>query len=820
MSRRSSTTSSRRSSVADLSNAVSKPPILPPMTRTKNQRTDSPVPSTPVRSVYPHKPIEVDPPPQIDRGFREATSSRTPAPMKATGNKRPPIRSPRITVRNAGDTPVDTRKKRKVLDTPEEPRRGKAIIGSATLSVSGLDPEEDEFTSETLTRDVGYQPGEEEEYYGAEKNGAVCMCENPDDSASIYGRVVHANAETSAVEANSTTQNASTTRDCPTLRKTKKSCRPTLPKDLPENAETDGKIAATKHPNVGKKRGLRLAPYDHENGKWRTDFAMKTGEGDTEEDRPYWVSGRDIEKVMLPSQYKEYTDVPSTMYTRVHGLFPQPVLTSRSKAHNYMRDWEKELILKQAVFVVITNLEPHYAQCAKALRKEHGIHETPDDLEDPKALLRQAAFPRIDQPNYLIYAGPNLWELEIIVARFGPKPKDKPEDKELTLGVPRVESELWSSLALKWLATGDLGSLKPKGWRTPEGEAKHGGSPRFRTQRGHPAVDAQAVIHGGVRTTTTSGGKTNKGKFPYPTAESRHVRYGLGWAEYLEFAENATAHKRMAICHEWIDPASHARRRKVIDNLPAQCQHNIPAGSPGTMCVINFNVTVYCHVNPNAHGFTVQYIHGSFSAGDLAFCNLHLRADTPSGTITLVRTQLAEHTVLDWGPLPGRSWTNTWRFSQPATTPQDVLHAHSRKELRESWAKYRGGSWPTQGLNIAQRPKADVNFDSQSQLETLKTSLQELPDIYIGHTSIASGDGMGNPDQFNEDRRNMLSRYTAGVDDFAPIARLQQQETACRAHATLAASEHATLDDILDAIVARYPTTPPTSPPQPPRPTL
>ncbi|KAI8824887.1 uncharacterized protein EV422DRAFT_564216 [Fimicolochytrium jonesii] len=238
------------------------------------------------------------------------------------------------------------------------------------------------------------------------------------------------------------------------------------------------------------------------------------------------------------------------------------------------------------------------------------------------------------------------------------------------------------------------------------------------------------------------------------------------------------------------------------------------------MCLMNNNVTVDCHVNPNNHGFTVQYVHASFSAGDLPFRNLHLCADTPSGTITLVRTQLAEHTVLDWGPLPGWSWLNTWRFSQPTTTPRDVLHAHSRKELRESWVKYRGGSWPTLGLNIAQRPKADVNFDPQSQLETLKTSLRESPDIYIGHASIASGDEIGNPDQFNEDRRNMLSRYTAGVDDFAPIARLKQQEAARRAHSSLAASEHATIDDILDAIVARYPTTPPTSPPQPRCPTL
>ncbi|KAI8824888.1 uncharacterized protein EV422DRAFT_503674 [Fimicolochytrium jonesii] len=184
-------------------------------------------------------------------------------------------------------------------------------------------------------------------------------------------------------------------------------CPPCL-EDLPENVETNGKITATKHPNVGKRRGLRLALYDHENGKWRTDFAMKTGEGDMEEDQPYRVAGRDIETVMLPSLYKEYTDIPSTMYTRVHGLFPHPVLTSRLKAHNHMQDWEKELILKQAVFVVITNLEPHYAQCAKALRKEHGIQETRDDLEDPKALLRQAAFPRVDQPNYIIHAGPNL----------------------------------------------------------------------------------------------------------------------------------------------------------------------------------------------------------------------------------------------------------------------------------------------------------------------------------------------------------------------------------------------------------------------------
>ncbi|KAI8820519.1 uncharacterized protein EV422DRAFT_506751 [Fimicolochytrium jonesii] len=266
----------------------------------------------------------------------------------------------------------------------------------------------------------------------------------------------NANSKTSDVEANSTPQNASTIRDFPTPRKTKKFCRTTTPKDLPENAETDGKITATKHPNVGKTRGLRLAPYDHENRKWKTDFKMKTGEGDIEEGRPYRVSGRDIETIMLPSQYKEYTDVPSTMYTRVHGLFPHPVLTSRSRAHNHMQDWEKELILKQAVFVVITNVEPHYTQCAKALRKEHGIHETRDDLEDPEALLLQAAFPRIDQPNYLIYAGPNLWELEIIVASFGPKPKDKPEDKELTFGMPRVESELWSSLALKCLPPATL----------------------------------------------------------------------------------------------------------------------------------------------------------------------------------------------------------------------------------------------------------------------------------------------------------------------------------------------------------------------------
>ncbi|KAI8816355.1 uncharacterized protein EV422DRAFT_571922 [Fimicolochytrium jonesii] len=808
MSQRSSTTSSRRSSVADLSNAVSKPPILRPTTRTKNQRTDSPVPGTPVRSVYPNKPIEVDSAPQIDRGFREATGSRTPAPVKATGNKRPPIRSPRITVQNAGDTPADTRKKRKVLDTPEERRRGEAIIGSATLSVSGLDPEEDEFTSETLTRDVEYLSGDEEEYYGAEKNGAVCMCENPDDSASIYGRVLQCKRGDLCCGSQFYHPECLNNKRLPHPQEEEEVlqdyfaqynfvCPPCL-EDLPENAETDGKITATKHPNVGKKRGLRLVPYDHENRKWKTDFTMKTGEGDMEEGRPYRVSGRDIETVMLPSQYNEYTDVPSTMYTH----------------------WEKELILKQAVFVVITNLEPHYTLCAKALRKEHGIHETRDDLEDPKALLRQAAFPRIDQPNYLIYAGPNLWELEIIVASFGPKPKDKPEDQELTFGVPRVESELWSSLALKWLATGDLGSLKPKGWRTPAGEAKHRGSPRFRTQRGHPAVDAQAVIHGGVWTTTTSGGETNKDKLPCPTAESRHIRYSLRWVEYLDFAENATAHKRMAICHKWIDPASHARRRSVIDNLPAQCQRNIPAGSPGTMCVINFNVTVHCHVNPNDHGFTVQYVHGSFSAGDLAFRNLHLCADTTSGTITLVHAQVEEHTVLDWGPLPGRSWTNTWRFSQPTTTPRDVLHAHSRKELQESWAKYRGSSWPTQGLNIAQRPKTDVNFNPQYQLETLKTSLQESPDVYIGHASIASGDEIGNPDQFNVDRRNMLSRYTEGVGDFAPIARLKQQEAARRAHASLAASEHTTLDDIFDAIVARYPTTPPTSPPQPPRPAL
>ncbi|KAI8818945.1 uncharacterized protein EV422DRAFT_569215 [Fimicolochytrium jonesii] len=397
MSQRFSTSSSRRSSIADLSNAVSKPPILRPTTRTKKQRTDPPVPRTPVCSVYPHKPIEVDDsPPQIDSAFREATGSRTPAPVKATGNKRPTIRPPRITVRNAGNTPVDTRKQRKVLDTPEERRRGEAIIGSATLSVSGLDPEEDEFTSETLTRDVEYQPGEEEEYYGAEKNGAVSMCVNPDDSASIYGRVVQCERGDLCCGSQFYHQECPNNQRLPHPQEDEEVlsdyfaqynfvCPPCL-EDLPEDAETDGKITATMHPNVGKKRGLRRAPYDHENGKWRTDFAMKTGEGDMEEDRP-----------------------------------PQ-----------HMRDWEKDLIMKQAVFVVITNLEPHYAQCAKALRKEHGIHKTWDGLEDPKALLRQAAFPRIDQPNYLIYAGPNLRELEIIVASFGPKPKDKPEDKEIT----------------------------------------------------------------------------------------------------------------------------------------------------------------------------------------------------------------------------------------------------------------------------------------------------------------------------------------------------------------------------------------------------
>ncbi|KAI8821696.1 uncharacterized protein EV422DRAFT_526600 [Fimicolochytrium jonesii] len=47
------------------------------------------------------------------------------------------------------------------------------------------------------------------------------------------------------------------------------------------------------------------------------------------------------------------------------------------------------------IFVVISDLPTPVRQCAKAFPATHGIRATRDDLEDPIALLRQAAFPRI-----------------------------------------------------------------------------------------------------------------------------------------------------------------------------------------------------------------------------------------------------------------------------------------------------------------------------------------------------------------------------------------------------------------------------------------
>ncbi|KAI8821697.1 uncharacterized protein EV422DRAFT_526601 [Fimicolochytrium jonesii] len=115
------------------------------------------------------------------------------------------------------------------------------------------------------------------------------------------------------------------------------------------------------------------------------------------------------------------------------------------------------------------------------------------------------------------------------------------------------------------------------GWKTATTSRQ---DPRFRTRRGHPATNAQSVIHGAVWTTTTSGGKANQGKFPRPTAESVDLKSSRGWAQYLEFAEHATAHKRMAICHEWIDPTGHTRRRRVVDSLrPKSAKH--PTWLPG-----------------------------------------------------------------------------------------------------------------------------------------------------------------------------------------------------------------------------------------------
>ncbi|KAJ3164019.1 hypothetical protein HDU88_005672 [Geranomyces variabilis] len=180
----------------------------------------------------------------------------------------------------------------------------------------------------------------------------------------------------------------------------------------------------------------------------------------------------------------------------------------------------------------------------------------------------------------------------------------------------------------------------------------------------------QGVTHNGCWLPSTQKGRETNNKTAQPTAETKNLPTAEGWGEYLVAAKHSRMHEQLAAFHEWLDPSSHAYRRDLIESMSTRCQNVVPYLSPGILTVVNFNVTVDCHMNSNDMGFTSQFVHGHFTGGDITFRNASFRAPQPSRTMVFLRTAILEHAVLDWSPPAGADWADCYRFSHPVTFPK------------------------------------------------------------------------------------------------------------------------------------------------------
>jgi len=214
------------------------------------------------------------------------------------------------------------------------------------------------------------------------------------------------------------------------------------------------------------------------------------------------------------------------------------------------------------------------------------------------------------------------------------------------------------------------------------------------------------------------------------------------------------------------------------------------------MHVCNLNVTADCHVNPQDFGYTGQFVHGNFQGGDLTYRNLRLRAPCPSGSITLMRTAVIEHQLLDWVPRMNETWQRTYRFSHPITFPRSILG--SIKKNQGLMNKYRGGSWASTSLGLAPRRVAEVDFDPAKDISLLNTSSAQAHLLYAGHASMRDEN---HPDHMRDAILALLGDYDNS--DQAPVeARYRQQRDAGKCRGT---------DKELRAVLERHPIRRPTA---------
>jgi hypothetical protein len=753
----------------------------------KNQRTDSPVRQPTARVTAVREPA-------IDRGYLEQAGDLTPVRVNRSA-KRPHIVSPQIVVTDPKGKPkIDTSKRARLLDDPR--KGGTTTVENAIITITPARPKPGEDSTEDVLAPHDYEPGEEVNEFTAEgSTGIYCTCENATDPASLYPFLVE--CVRGDLCSGSRWYHPECLRNPNDLTPNPQENEVTLKayyeeiayvcaacqEDQPLDAHEVGHITSGDYPNVGNELTLTTFSYVHK--RWFQEGYKALTNATIMRNQPYRASEPEIRGTLLPSVWKTYMDNPLQNYTRVHGLFNRAAY-AKSPAFLHMQKWEDEIAREQAVYVIVGDFPSRTKQCVKEFPKEHGIGKTDKD-EDPLALLQLASLPAIPTANYLILAGNDLQHLEIMVASFGPTLGTA------NFGIAAREAELMDSLCLSWLSTGDLTTLRPRGWKNQKGEERSKGSPRFRLLRGHPSAGSRAVIHGGVWSPFTIQKERNFKSFPHPTAESSGPPGYRGWQEYLAATDDLNIHKRLGICHEWVDPVGHLRRRRTIDNLPSYLQRNIPNGSPGCMEVINFNVSTDCHVNPNDHGYTIQYVHGRFSGGDLAFRNLQLRAPCPSTTITMIRTQTTEHALLDWVPRDGNgeSWDNTYRFSHPVTMPRRVVGSIIVNKDRADII--RGGSWAFTRTHVMARRMADMDFNPNSEVELLNTSSRMAPYTYIGHATLRNDE---NPDHLRDAHRRMLRDYETPQDVVGPEGRKRQQDHALDVVPTTAT---------LTALITKYP---------------
>jgi hypothetical protein len=361
--------------------------------------------------------------------------------------------------------------------------------------------------------------------------------------------------------------------------------------------------------------------------------------------------------------------------------------------------WEDYVQHNGLVFVVFGEFPAFTTQCttdsrgsnSTANRDRHGIHPTRDDREDPNYLRRAAHFPRIRDPNCIIFGGPDVDTLEILMASTGPTVTPQPGLTVTSFGMQPAEQRAWSALMIH--TTARKGLIQPKGWRNENGARKPGGGPRFRRLRGSPSLHLLGTIHGGVHLPSSYGkdaqGNAKGNHLPRVTGEAREPDKEDVWAEYVALGNACPTHRRIAAFHEFLDPEAHAARRQVIDAFPAICQAFFPYGSIGSHEVANGGLSADCHTDPKDAGYTIQFVHGNYTKGAIAFPGLRVSVELPSGSISAMRTQRLEHLVLDFDRKPNVNWEHTYRYSHPVTFPSGMFssfHAHRRE-----WEEQRFG---------------------------------------------------------------------------------------------------------------------------------